>query len=183
MLHLLWAILYIGLSVYLLVRLVRFINHINETHGTGMAFIMSLFLLGTCNAGSRSHVTNNNANAGKQNYLVADSFIVNLDFLNDVTVANNWLHKVKLHIIYGYDKTTNLPVPTNASAHAEGVSIGTNWETASVWVRPDSSGKKFQYTVIGNTEYKLFFNVTIASFTKTYTGDIAVPPFIKKSGT
>lgn len=173
MLYLLWFLLSLALSFYLLYIGFNTIKYINEHMGLFAACVFTLWMLNTCN---NTKAGNDGQGAGGYQYksLYADSAFTSLNSLPPITLYKNLLYSTKLQVTYGYLKYTQQPVPINAYISFNGLNGPWDWKTVNIFIDADTLPNRFKYTVWGENIWKLL-NASVYTELKTGSGYFTIP--------
>ena len=173
MLYLLWFLLSVALSLYLLYIGFNAIKYINEHMGLFAACVFTLWMLNTCN-NTRKDNDEQGAMGNQYKSLYADSVIIGLNALPPITIGKNLMFSTKLQVAYGYLQQSKQPAPINAYVSFDGMNGPWGWKTVSIFMDADSAPNKFKYSVWGESTWKLL-NATIYTEPKTSSGYFTLP--------
>ncbi len=164
MLHILWALINVGLSVYFIFICVKATKHIKQKVGLIAAIVFLVFLFSFM-----KNLNEDNNNEVRKSIFSDSSEITS----GKTSYANLILEKTsisqyELHLIYGKKVGSEIITPIHADSGMNGWVLGVVWRPLEISVDPELKNK-LKYSVNGVVEWKLL-GLTVYSQPKFYKG-------------
>lgn len=172
MLYILWAILNIGLFVFILFRGLRYFK---QKYGPVVAgiFVLAFFgLVGAADSGSENMKPVSNQ-IKTWHFNAPNNLNTPLNTNISVPLEQMPFSKTILGISYGIDADKK-NIPISSYSTTTGLISGTSWVPASIIVSPTTDNQKFSYEVVGTTRWKLL-GITLYSQLRKYDGIARLP--------
>ena len=174
MLHLLWALVYIGVFVIFVSTCFRATRLIREKYGMLLAVIFAIGLLSFVGAGTNDA----DGEAGKRktgswNLADHDNHLAGQRTgIVDIMLDENLINKTRLTISYT-KSPEGIASPYEGSIVTLGFIAGTRWRPILIDVKKTDEDNKFSYRVRGILEWKLL-SATIYSQMKSAEGFVSI---------
>ena len=168
MLYLLWALLNIGLFIFICFKGSKYFK---QKFGTIASIIFVLALLSFVGQ-SNSDKDNKESNSNQiktWKFNSVDSLDKGSNVFIDIDLEKTLISKYSLGISYGKDKQLQNNIPVSANTWTTGFESGTSWKPISIIVNRIDENQKFEYEVDGTIKWSLL-GLTIYSQPKTWKG-------------
>jgi len=169
MLYLLWAILNIGIFLFIILLSVKTFKAIRERVGLVAAIIFVVGVASLIGFDSAGNVGNGSQPTSNWNYNADEKTERYSARFTTLVLSNNLISKYGLSIYYGKSKEDQKNIPINSFSFVSGLTSGTKWIPSSANVNTTDDNKKFQYEVNGVIEWRLL-GFLIYSQDKTFRG-------------
>lgn len=170
MLYLLWALLNIGLFIFICYKGSKYFRQKFGSIAAGVFVLGLLAFMGGVNSDNKEPHSNQ-IKTWKFNLL--DSLEKNSQVFIDIDLERTLISKYNLGIAYGKDKQLQNNIPVSANTWTTGFESGTSWKPVSVIINRTGNNRKFEYEVDGTIKWRLL-GITVYHQPKHWKGVVVL---------
>jgi hypothetical protein len=173
MLHVLWAILNVGLFLFFITICFKATIIIREKLGLFASIIFVFGLLSfVSNSGNNDEGDKNGQNQVEKWKLSSENEITPSSLTyTQISIDKTLMSTINLGVSFGKEKISNKYVAIEANSIMLGLVCGQEWKPLSIYVEPTAINGKFRYIVTGTLKWKLLGTTFYYQY-KTYSGFI-----------
>ena len=151
MIYTLWALLNVGLFIWIILLCIKATRFIRERLGLIAAFLFIFLLFSFV---SRTGTENDNKEPNSDmvktwKFSAPDSLVQKQTFFATIEMSKNWISSYDIGVVYAKDDLSDTKIPVSANTWTKGFISGTSWQPSSIVVKPTDDVNKFAYSVEG----------------------------------
>lgn len=159
MLHLLWALLNIGLLIFIGIKGSKYFRQKFGSIAAGVFVLVLLSLMGGANSDKDNKERNSNQ-FKTWHFNSMDSLDKNSQVFLNIEMERTLISTYRLGITYGKDKQLQNNIPVSANTWTTGWVVGSSWKPRGIYIKRTRDNGKFEYDVDGIIRWSLLGIIT-----------------------